>query len=359
MPDLPERPGRRAWGPTVAIVTIFLALAAALPLPAAAQGARQSAVIVNYQRFGEDRYPDTSIRAQQFKAHIEELASGRYTVRPVHEIVETLFSGGTLANRTVGITVDDAYRSFYQVAWPLLKSSGLPLTLFVATDPVDRNLPGFMSWDQIRELRDAGVTIGAHTASHPHLVELPEAEIRREIEKSLARFEAELGERPTLFTYPHGETSNAVRAVVAAFRISAAFGQHSGTVNPSLDKLFLPRFSFNENYGGMADFRKRVNALGLPVQNLVPADPYLTGTNPPTVAFTVAAAAGRIKKINCFYSQFDAGFVEASMRDTGDRRYELTFGAAFQPGPWRINCTIPTGGKRIRWFGMQFYTPAS
>lgn len=358
MPDFPKWFKRHAVRLAAAILPIVLAAAAALPSPAAAQGARQSAAIVNYQRFGEDRYPETSIGRRQFEAHLEELTNGRYTVRPVREIVETLFSGGSLANRTVGITVDDAYRSFYRVAWPLLKSSGLPLTLFVATDPVDQGLPGYMTWDQIRELRDAGVTIGAHSASHPHLVELGGADIRSEIEKSLGRLEAELGERPSLFSYPHGEMSHAVRAIMATFEFTAAFGQHSGVVNPSLDNLFLPRFSLNETYGALSMFRMRVNALGLPVQDLRPADPYLTGANPPTIAFTVGRAAGRIKKINCFYSQFGKEFVEATLRDAGDRRYELTFGEAFQTGPWRINCTMPTGGKRIRWFGMQYYTGA-
>lgn len=358
MPDRPERFRRLVCRLAAASLPIVLAVAAALPSPAVAQGARQSAAIVNYQRFGEDRYPETSIGRRQFEAHIGELSNGRYTVRPVREIVETLFSGGSLANRTVGITIDDAYRSFYEVAWPLLKSSGLPLTLFVSTDPIDQNLPGFMSWEEIRELRDAGVTIGAHSASHSHLVELADADIRSEIEKSLDRLEAELGERPTLFSYPHGEMSHTVRAIMATFEFAAAFGQHSGVVNPSLDNLFLPRFSLNETYGAMSMFRMRVNALGLPIQNLQPADPYLAGANPPTIAFTVGRAAGRIKKINCFYSQFGSEFVEATLRDAGDRRYELTFGKAFQTGPWRINCTIPTGGKRIRWFGMQYYTGA-
>ena len=69
--------------------------------------------------------------------------------------------------------MDDAYRSFYDVAWPLLKAAKMPVTLFVSTDVVDRQAPGYMTWDQIREVQKEGVIIGGQTKSHKHLPLLP------------------------------------------------------------------------------------------------------------------------------------------------------------------------------------------
>ena len=342
------------------IPTWILACMAAIlaaPVSASAQGgAGQSAAIVNYQRFGEDNYPATSIPIEQFDSHIAELTSGRYFVRSVDEIVTGVFSGDNLGNRTVGLTVDDAYRSFYELAWPRLRNANLPFTLFVSTDPIDQGLPGFMSWDQIRELHKAGVTIGAHTASHPHLLDLPESETRREIEISVARIESEIGVRPKLFSYPHGESSAAVSALVSEFGFTAGFGQHSGTVNPTLDRMFLPRFSMNGAYGALPEFRMRVDTLAFPVRDLTPADPLISGANPPAITFTVDPDVGRIKRVNCYYSQFDDPFVEVPTISVGERRYKVMFENAFREGPWRLNCTMPTGGKRWRWFGMQYYT---
>ena len=52
----------------------------------------------------------------------------------------------------MAITIDDAFISVYKEGWPLLKEYNYPFTLFVATDPIDQRLNGYMNWDQLREL---------------------------------------------------------------------------------------------------------------------------------------------------------------------------------------------------------------
>ena len=341
------------------LAPVLLAVAFSLISPGgglAQTGAGQSAVVLNYQRFGEDRYPDTSVDTRQFNAHIGTLAGGRYNVIPARDIIAALFSGQTLPNRTVAITIDDAYRSAYDVAWPRLKRAGLPFTLFVSTDAIDDGGPGFMTWDQIRELRDAGVTIGAHGAAHPHMPNLTPDEVRTDIARSIRRIEEELGETPVLFSYPHGEMTFAARDAVAAAGFDAAFGQHSGTVNEALDRHMLPRFSINGKYGTESEFSKRIDTLGLPLRDVTPADPYIDSSAPPVVGFTIDQAVGRTRNLHCFHTSKGDDFVEISVAALEGRRYELRFGEAFPAGPWRVNCTMPTGGKRFRWWGMQFYS---
>src|SRR3546814_11425727 len=91
----------------------------------------------------------------------------------------------------------------------MLKAAGLPFTLFAATDPLDAGLPDYMSWAQLREMKQAGVTIGHHTASHRHMATDPTARNEAELAEAEARFRAELGEAPTLFAYPYGAASAA------------------------------------------------------------------------------------------------------------------------------------------------------
>src|SRR5438105_4109624 len=92
-----------------------LLIAAAL-LAVPAQGfADDSAVVFIYHRFGEDAYASTSIKAEQFAAQVEELATGGYTVLPLEEIVARLRSTAGVPDRTVGLSMDDAYRSAYDV----------------------------------------------------------------------------------------------------------------------------------------------------------------------------------------------------------------------------------------------------
>ena len=352
-----QRNQRQGFRDVTAVLVVILAAVALLPADARAQaGAGQSAVVLNYQRFGEDRYSKTSVPENLLQAQIEVLAGGRYNVVPAREIVTALFDGQTLPNRTVAITIDDAYRSAFDVAWPRLKKAGLPFTLFVSTDAIDDGGSGFMTWDQIRELKNAGVTIGAHGAAHSHMGALSPDEIRADIERSVRRIEEELGERPALFSFPHGEMTLAARDAIAAAGFEAAFGQHSGVVNGALDRYMLPRFSINGVHGTEVEFIKRINTLGLPLRDITPADPHIQGAGPPVIGFAIDKTVGRTRNLHCFYSNPSNDFVEVPLTVLEDRRYELRFNEAFPPGPWRVNCTIPTGGKRIRWWGMQYYS---
>ena len=97
---------------------IALAVAIVVATSGGAAIAADSAVLVMYHRFGEDKYPSTSVTLAQFEAHIEHLASGGYTVLPVPEILAAIDAGRPLPERTVGITVDDATRSTFVEAWP-------------------------------------------------------------------------------------------------------------------------------------------------------------------------------------------------------------------------------------------------
>ena len=92
--------------------------------------------------------------------------------------------------------MDDGYLSIYREAYPRFKEAEIPFTVFVSTDPIDRGFSGFMTWDQIREIRDNGVTIGAHTATHLHMPANSLARNQEDMARSIARLEEELGSVP-------------------------------------------------------------------------------------------------------------------------------------------------------------------
>ncbi|MDH3228648.1 MAG: polysaccharide deacetylase family protein [Alphaproteobacteria bacterium] len=339
---------------TVAAAAVMMVLVAGVPAgPAQAQaGAGESAVLLAYQRFGQGTNPDSRVRTKQFEGHIKELTNGRYAVTSVPAILDALETGAKLPNRTIGITIDGAFSSVYEEAWPRLKAAGLPFTLFVTTDPIDQGLPAYMTWDQIRELRDAGVSLGVHTAGYLRASRAGPDAFRADLDRALASFEAALGERPRLFSYPNGEMSLAVGRMLAGAGIRAAFGYHSGPINPRSELMHMPRFPIVENYADEKPFKLRVNTLALPVVDLVPADPLVNPADVSTFGFTVDPAVGRIRGINCFHSSFG----QLEVNEIAERRFEAKLDRPTPKGTWRINCTMPTGGKRFRWFGMQYYS---
>ena len=337
----------------VAVASIYLACtpgANAAEIPA-----DNGAAVVMYHRFGDPRHPSTNIALEQFEAHIAELATGPYTVLPLPEIVAALREGRLLPERTVAITIDDAFLSVYREAWPRLRAAGLPFTVFVATQAVDSNLPDYMNWDHLREMvAGGGVSIGNHGVTHGHMIRQSQATIRAEIADGAKRLKQELGEAPVLFAYPYGEISLEIGETARELGMIAAFGQHSGAIGRT-DNLFgLPRYPLSEKYGDMDRFRLIANSLALPVDDMTPADPLLSAANnPPFYGFTVAEGVKGLGALSCFASR-----AELTLERLGDRRVETRLDRAFGPGRARINCTMPGPDGRWRWRGRQFYVPA-
>ena len=332
--------------------SIALAVAVTLAAGGGAAIAADSAVILQYHRFGEDAYPSTSITIEQFEAHIEHLSTGGYTVLPVPEILAALAAGRSLPDRAIGITIDDATRSTFVEGWPRFEEAGLPFTVFVSTDPVDQGHAGIMSWDELRELVAAGVTIGNHGAAHGRMWQNDGAANREDIEKARRRIREELGLDATLFAYPYGEWNGALRTLVAELGFTAAFGQHSGVAAAHSDSLNLPRFALNENYGGIDRFKLIADTLPLGARAVTPTDQILT-ENPPSVGFTVEPPMANRNALACFAS----GGVGTTIEHREGGGVQVSFDGPFPPGRVRLNCTAPAEERRWRWFGLQFVVP--
>jgi len=103
----------------------------------------------------------------------------------------------------VAISFDDGVRSDYEIALPALAARKMTATFFVVTDRV--GTPGHVSWSELREMRDAGMSIQSHTRSHPFLSELNERALRDELAGSKARIDEELGQNTSTLAYPGGD----------------------------------------------------------------------------------------------------------------------------------------------------------
>jgi peptidoglycan/xylan/chitin deacetylase (PgdA/CDA1 family) len=346
------------FGPIRGLVVSLVLAVLAMAQPAVAASAPNpaligsGAVVFVYGRVGDDRGPGPSIRIDQFEDHLDELRDGDYHLVPLPGVVDILRKGGSLPDRTVVITVDDSTDSAYHEAYPRLHAAGVPFTLFVATDALDRALSGSLTWDQVREMARNGVTIGAITASGLPMASRPADELRDDLERMKTRFRAELGTVPTIFAYPHGEYSLPVRQMVIDAGFAAAFGQQSGVAYPGADPYALPRFVMNDAFGSLDRFQLAANALPLPVGDVTPADPVLT-RNPPILGFTVPDGIGNLDRLACFAT----GQGRTKVERLGSNRIEVRITESLPPGRTRVNCTLPAEDDRWRWFGVQFFVP--
>jgi peptidoglycan/xylan/chitin deacetylase (PgdA/CDA1 family) len=319
----------------------------------AAEVDSRSAVVFLYHRFGEDSFPTTSVTLEQFEAHLRVIETGPFNVAPLPEIVTAIKQNEPIPDRTIALTVDDAFLSVYTEAWPRLRKAGLPFTLFVATDAVDEARPDYMNWAQIRELAEWGVTIGSQTSSHLHMPLATQEQIISDVSQSMRRLKEELGFVPTLFAYPYGEFNRSAKAEVETAGFDAAFGQHSGVAYGGMEMFEMPRFSMNQKYGDVARFRMAANALPLPVADRTPTDAVIKN-NPPPFGFSITENFSGVSALACFYSHESE---PAKLIRLGPLRIEARAHNALPVGRVRVNCTAPAGNQRWRWFGTQFIVP--
>jgi len=308
-----------------------------------------SVAVFVYHRFGENNYPSTNIRINQFKKHLDELTKNNYNVVSTEEIINALTNNKDLPEKTVALTIDDAFFSIYKKAWPLLKEKKLPFTIFVSTGPLKSNSKNYMNWEQIKEMDSHGVTIGHHTKNHLHLVTKEKEKIISEIEEANNDFLKNLGYVPDIFAYPYGEYSSEIKQITKSY-FKAAFGQQSGGIYNGIDIFELPRYSLNEQYGDLKRFRFAANSYGLKIKNILPENKVITDANPPLLGFTLLDdLEGSLK---CYPSHN----IKADLIKLGNKRIEVRFNKAFPKGRTRINCTINDNTK-WRWSGFQFLNP--
>ena len=129
-----------------------------------ANNIKNSAVIFMYHKFDVSKYPSTNITLDQFEKHLAEFSQPKYNVKSLDYIVDTIINDGDLPNNTIGISVDDADKSFLTTAWPRFKEKGFPVTLFVTTSTIVKNNKNYLNWDEIRQLKADGVVIGSHSS---------------------------------------------------------------------------------------------------------------------------------------------------------------------------------------------------
>jgi len=248
------------------------------------------------------------------------------------------------------LTIDDAFQSFYDVAWPYLKENKIPFILFVSTEPVGNR--GYMTWDQIKEVKKENfVVIGHHSHSHEYLIEKSDKNFIKDIEKANSIFYEKIKYVPKMFSYPFGEYSEFMRNYISN-NFAFAFGQHSGVIDVNKEKFQLPRFPINENYGKIKRFKSIIKTYPLEYKNLIPVEKKLSNkNNPPNFSVEFFENQKNIKNIACYSNEGDRW--ERSDAKFTNNILSINFRVAFLPRRGRINCSLNDNGK-WRWFGTQF-----
>ena len=304
-----------------------------------------------YHRFEENKYPSTNIKKEIFLKHIEEIENLKIpfiNFDKFQNIIKTNIDKNYLL-----LTIDDAFESFYQNAWPILKNKKIPFILFVSTREIGKH--GYMTWAQIKEIEASKIaTIGNHSHSHEYLIDWQNSEVIKDLETSIKIFKEELGYSPKLFSYPFGEYSTALKKIVTNLNFEFAFGQHSGVIDSSKDFLELPRFPINEKYGELKRFKSILQTLPFPYESIVPENRYLKkDENPPEIKIKFFQNLINIKNINCYSNEGNI-WRKSDIQFINKNEIMILLKEKFKSERGRINCSLWEEGGKWRWLGIQY-----
>lgn len=192
----------------------------------------QKIPILTYHRFtpGKSDCGRLAVSEHNFAEQLAYLRERGYTVIGFKDLIEFLAGKKELARRSVILTIDDGYKSSYEVAYPLLKRFRYPATIFVYSDFVGAGAS--LTWAQMSEMVRSGlVDIQPHSKTHSDLTERFEGESASAYRKRLALemehpaklIKNKLGLPIHTFSYPYGAENDAVveAASAAGYKLAA------------------------------------------------------------------------------------------------------------------------------------------
>jgi peptidoglycan/xylan/chitin deacetylase (PgdA/CDA1 family) len=314
--------------------------------------------IFAYHRFGDGRYPSTNISLETFEQQLQYLKENKYTVFTFGEAVAKWENQESFPDKSLILTVDDGYLSFYTGGFPLLKKYGFKATVFVQTGTVGGG--DFMSWQQIKEIQDAGIEIGNHSDSHAYFVDFPEHErknaFQSDFETASSAFIEHLGTAPKIYAYPYGEWTKDMEDVLQKKAVLAAAVQKSGVFCESSDPLAIPRFPMGGPFATINGFKNKLQMKALRVAEVMPATPFLN-ENPPRLTLKLVPG-----KINVDQLQF---FVDGQKSESIHVRFEndipiieLIFTKKLTDRRTLYTITAPSmDGKTWHWYSHLWISP--
>ena len=304
-----------------------------------------------YHRFEENKYPSTNIRINDFIKQLKIIEENNIEfVNPRNFEVDLKEKK---KKRKILLTIDDAFLSFYENAWPILKEKKIPFILFVNTREIGSF--NYMSWEQIKMIsKENFVEIGNHSHSHEYLVDEKNDFIKNDIKKSMDILKEKLGKNSDFFSYPFGEYSLNFKNIIQSLGFKYAFGQHSGVIDETKNFYELPRFPINEKYGELKRFRSLTKTLPFKYKKIIPEEKYLLDIkNPPVVKIEFFENIKNLKLLNCYSNEGDK-WRQSKIKFVKNNILEISIIEKFIGERGRINCSLKDSSGFWRWLGIQF-----
>jgi peptidoglycan/xylan/chitin deacetylase (PgdA/CDA1 family) len=198
----------------------------------------QTVPVLSYHNFSPAESSKMTVSQEMFEQQMRLLKEKGYRVISLDQFFDFLEFKAPLPPKSVVITIDDGWRSMYEIALPIMKKYGYPAALFIYTDLIT-DTPKTLSWGLLQEMAGQGIDIQCHTKSHRNLV-LPGRKesfkdyfenLQMELSSCKETVKKKLNREVKYLAYPYGDTNPLVIELARKLGYRGAFTIKRGS-NP-------------------------------------------------------------------------------------------------------------------------------
>lgn len=182
---------------------------------------------------GQD--PHYTLSCQSFRSHLAQLRDSAGTAVSARNWLDDPASAQAL------ITFDDGHVSNHRLALPLLSEFGMRADFFI--NPATVGQPGFVGWDDLREMAAAGMSIQSHGYDHQYLTALSPRLLRESLRRARLEIEDRVGTPVTLLAPPGGRMPNGLDLIAQSCGYTRVFASRPGRLRAPDSRVILPRMA--------------------------------------------------------------------------------------------------------------------
>ena len=242
-----------------------------------------------------------SVSAQNLEQHILYLKAEGYYFADLGEYIAYCKGEVSLPEKTVMLTFDDGYASFYNKAYPLLKKHRVPAMLAMVTSWMDGKRPAdvraLVSWEQLQEMEASGlVTVVSHTDSlHTQRIVTPQGSVGSIIQNRLfvqgayetdaaytsrlrndlryvqQKFKDKLGHKARAIVWPYGRYSGKAVAIAKEEGFESSFLLDGGINTGAANDLYFAKRMIIYNNPSVQELKQMLDKQDSPYKHMLVA----------------------------------------------------------------------------------------
>ena len=203
----------------------------------------------------EEEY-EYAVPVAELREQLDYLQAEGYHTITLLEYMKAKKGKFTLPEKPVVLTFDDGYADNYTTLLPMLEERGMKAVVFMVTNDIGR--PGYLTWDQLRDMEKRGIELGSHTANHQPLTTL-DAQMRTD-ELKLSKLLMEWNGLKTVFafSYPNGAYDEELPKLLQENEYLAAVTGEAGLNTMKTDPYLLHRINIPHPRLGLWEFKARL-----------------------------------------------------------------------------------------------------